>query len=187
VGALAGRVVLWHRFDVQISTPPPLNHHPPAHPPPQACNHPALLDPAAAAAAAPGGDARAPALSGKAAALAALLAAAAVRGGERVVVVSQSTAMLDVAGAICAGLGLATARLDGGTDVSKRQDLVNAFNRHGVGQVFLLSTAAGGAGLNLVGASRLVLYDSHWCALALHFLSCIPRRRSAARRPNLHE
>lgn len=29
-------------------------------------------------------------------------------------------------------------------------------------QVFLLSTTAGGAGLNLVGANRLVLLDSHW-------------------------
>ena len=29
-------------------------------------------------------------------------------------------------------------------------------------QVFLLSTRAGGAGLNLVGASRLVLVDSDW-------------------------
>lgn len=29
-------------------------------------------------------------------------------------------------------------------------------------QVFLLSTRAGGAGLNLVGANHLVLYDSDW-------------------------
>lgn len=28
--------------------------------------------------------------------------------------------------------------------------------------MFLLSTTAGGAGLNLVGANRLVLLDSHW-------------------------
>lgn len=33
---------------------------------------------------------------------------------------------------------------------------MNAFNSYGVGQVFLLSTTAGGAGLNLVGANRLV-------------------------------
>lgn len=29
-------------------------------------------------------------------------------------------------------------------------------------QVFLLSTRAGGAGLNLIGANTLVLYDSDW-------------------------
>ena len=29
-------------------------------------------------------------------------------------------------------------------------------------QVFLLSTRAGGAGLNLIGSSRLVLVDSDW-------------------------
>lgn len=32
----------------------------------------------------------------------------------------------------------------------------------GGGDVFLLSTRAGGAGLNLVGANHLVLYDSDW-------------------------
>ncbi|KAI7843688.1 hypothetical protein COHA_002588 [Chlorella ohadii] len=60
---------------------------------------------------------------------------------------------------LCDARGWSTARIDGGTDVSKRQDVVNAFNSYGV---FLLSTTAGGAGLNLVGANRLVLLDSHW-------------------------
>lgn len=82
---------------------------------------------------------------------------------ERCVIVSQSTATLDVVAGLCAALSLRCARLDGGTEVSKRQDVVEAFNSHGVGDVFLLSTAAGGAGLNLTGASRLVLFDSHWC------------------------
>ena len=38
-------------------------------------------------------------------------------------------------------------------------------------QVCLLSAQAGGAGLNLIGANRLVLLDSNWCAPArlLHF------------------
>jgi hypothetical protein len=40
--------------------------------------------------------------------------------------------------------------------------LVRRFNEGGAGSVFLLSTMAGGVGLNLVGANRLVLFDSSW-------------------------
>jgi len=39
---------------------------------------------------------------------------------------------------------------------------VKRFNAGGAGSVFLLSTLAGGVGLNLVGANRLVLFDSSW-------------------------
>lgn len=35
---------------------------------------------------------------------------------------------------LCDARGWATARIDGGTDVNKRQDVVNAFNSYGVGQ-----------------------------------------------------
>ena len=113
----------------------------------------------------PGAPTAAPAISdsGKLAALAVMLETIVSTLGERCVVVSQSTAMLDlIASAICAPAGYSTVRIDGSTDVSKRQDLVNAFNSFGVGQIFLLSTTAGGAGLNLTGANRLVLVDSHW-------------------------
>ncbi len=82
--------------------------------------------------------------------------------GERVVMVSQWTSMLSVLESAIKKRGFSTARLDGSTPVAKRQDIVNAFNNNGIGQVFLLSTQAGGVGLNLIGANRLILYDSHW-------------------------
>jgi hypothetical protein len=47
-------------------------------------------------------------------------------------------------------------RIDGGTSVDERQSIVDNFNSRGIGQVFLLSTRAGGAGLNLIGANHLV-------------------------------
>jgi DNA repair and recombination protein RAD54B len=64
-------------------------------------------------------------------------------------------------------------RLDGDTDASKRQALVDQFNRSDSKAcctplymtdivAFLLSSKSGGVGLNLVGASRLVLFDVDW-------------------------
>lgn len=47
--------------------------------------------------------------------------------------------------------------------VSKRQELVNIFNEPTAPEfVFLLSSKAGGCGLNLVGANHLVLFDPDW-------------------------
>lgn len=57
----------------------------------------------------------------------------------------------------------AVARIDGGTSVDERQGVVDRFNKFDAGcRLFLLSTRAGGAGLNLVGANHLVLFDSDW-------------------------
>lgn len=58
-------------------------------------------------------------------------------------------------------------KLDGGTSISKRQKLVKLFNDPAERQfVFLLSSKAGGCGLNLIGGNRLVLFDPDWRALA---------------------
>ena len=47
------------------------------------------------------------------------------------------------------------------------QDYVDQFNNplEMNKMVFLLSAQAGGVGLNLVGASQLVLLDPHWCVV----------------------
>ncbi|GLC51026.1 hypothetical protein PLESTB_000458000 [Pleodorina starrii] len=100
--------------------------------------------------------------AGKMRVLSVLLSGITARG-ERCVVVSTSTATLDLVGSlVCGAQGLTTVRIDGGTSVDGRQTVVDNFNKLGMGQVFLLSTRAGGAGLNLVGANHLVLYDSDW-------------------------
>jgi DNA repair and recombination protein RAD54 and RAD54-like protein len=45
-------------------------------------------------------------------------------------------------------------------NVNKRQKLVDRFNDpEGQEFVFLLSSKAGGCGLNLIGANRLILFD----------------------------
>ncbi|KAH8098204.1 hypothetical protein JL720_1136 [Aureococcus anophagefferens] len=82
---------------------------------------------------------------------------------ERAVLVSTSTVTLDACARECESRGWPAARLDGSTPAGERQGLVNAFNRpRSDAFVFLLSTRAGGCGLNLVGASRLLLLDPDW-------------------------
>ena len=83
-------------------------------------------------------------------------------GGERVVVVSGFSAALDAAAVVCRDLGLPADRLDGRVPPNARSGLVRDFNRGSGGRVMLLSCVAGGAGLNLVGASRLILFDTSW-------------------------
>lgn len=55
-------------------------------------------------------------------------------------------------------------RLDGSVEQASRQSLVDSFNRSNVDQsfIFLLSSKAGGCGLNLCRANRLVMVDGDW-------------------------
>jgi DNA repair and recombination RAD54-like protein len=51
-------------------------------------------------------------------------------------------------------------RLDGSMTITKRQKLVDQFNNpDGKEFIFLLSSKAGGCGINLIGANRLILFD----------------------------
>lgn len=48
--------------------------------------------------------------------------------------------------------------------IPKRQKLVDQFNNpEGKEFVFLLSSKAGGCGINLIGANRLILFDPGQC------------------------
>lgn len=83
---------------------------------------------------------------------------------EKIVLVSNYTSTLDLLGALLTSLSYPFLRLDGSTPSSKRQDLVDRFN-HSPAETcfaFLLSAKSGGVGLNLIGASRLVLFDADW-------------------------
>lgn len=81
----------------------------------------------------------------------------------RVVVVSNYTKTLDLLQDLCVHMGYTFCRLDGHTPTSQRQRLVDSFNSaYSQNFLFLLSSKAGGVGLNLVGASHLVLYDIDW-------------------------
>ncbi|XP_054286277.1 DNA repair and recombination protein RAD54B-like [Macrosteles quadrilineatus] len=85
------------------------------------------------------------------------------KNNEKIVLVSYFTQTLDLLQALCDQYGFQHCRLDGNTPSSRRVDIVNNFNsKHSQNRVFLLSAKAGGVGLNLVGASRLVLFDPDW-------------------------
>ncbi|KAL7750806.1 helicase [Sorochytrium milnesiophthora] len=101
--------------------------------------------------------------SGKIAFLRSLVNAVFATSDEKVVVVSNFTQTLDILSRFFKEQAIECYRLDGSTPSGKRQKLVDDFNKPtNAVRVFLLSSKAGGVGLNLVGASRLVLYDIDW-------------------------
>ena len=56
--------------------------------------------------------------------------------------------------------GYGFVRLDGSMAIKKRAKLVAAFNNPASEDfVFMLSSKAGGCGLNLIGANRLIMFD----------------------------
>lgn len=82
---------------------------------------------------------------------------------DKIVLISNYTQTLDMFDKLCRHRGYGSLRLDGTMNVTKRQKLVDKFNNpDGAEFVFLLSSKAGGCGLNLIGANRLVLFDPDW-------------------------
>ncbi|KAK2778186.1 DNA repair and recombination protein rad54 [Colletotrichum kahawae] len=82
---------------------------------------------------------------------------------DKIVLISNYTSTLDLFEKLCRSRAYGCLRLDGTMNVNKRQKLVDKFNNpEGEEFVFLLSSKAGGCGLNLIGANRLVLFDPDW-------------------------
>ena len=104
-----------------------------------------------------------PQWSGKMYVLTQLLALLRRTTDDRVVIVSNFTSALDVIGDICTSSKWPFLRLDGATSIKNRQKLVDQLSDKRVDNFcFLLSSRAGGCGLNLIGANRLVLFDPDW-------------------------
>lgn len=81
------------------------------------------------------------------------------KGGHRVLIFSQWTSMLDILEWTLDVIGVTYRRLDGSTQVTERQAIVDAFNNDTSIFACLLSTRAGGQGLNLTGADTVVIHD----------------------------
>ncbi|XP_037044060.1 DNA repair and recombination protein RAD54B-like [Bradysia coprophila] len=82
---------------------------------------------------------------------------------EKLVLISYHTKTLDILQGWLDHLDFTHCRLDGTTPSNARSAIVEDFNNPAKDLfVFLLSAKAGGVGLNLIGASRLVLFDNDW-------------------------
>ncbi|KAM3078460.1 hypothetical protein ACMFMG_006340 [Clarireedia jacksonii] len=78
--------------------------------------------------------------------------------GDKVLVFSQMISTLNFLQDLCMKQGRKFSRLDGKTAMNKRQGLTKKFNSNDK-DLFLISTTAGGLGLNLFGANRVVIFD----------------------------
>lgn len=83
--------------------------------------------------------------------------------GSRVLIFSQMTRMLDILEDYCMWRNYAYHRLDGSTKHSDRSVSIDEFNSEGSETfIFMLSTRAGGLGINLATADAVIIYDSDW-------------------------
>ena len=101
--------------------------------------------------------------SGKFAVVSRMLALLRSNTKDRVVIVSNFTQTLDLFTILCKEKRYPFLRLDGSISLSKREKMVKSFNDPKSDQfIFLLSSKAGGCGLNLIGGNRLILFDMSW-------------------------
>lgn len=85
------------------------------------------------------------------------------KNGSRVLIFSQMSRMLDILEDYCLFRDYYYCRIDGSTAHSDRIQAIDDYNKPGSEKfVFLLTTRAGGLGINLTTADTVVLYDSDW-------------------------
>ncbi|XP_066594162.1 chromatin-remodeling ATPase INO80 isoform X2 [Prorops nasuta] len=82
--------------------------------------------------------------------------------GHRVLIYSQMTKMIDLLEEYMYHRKHTFMRLDGSSKISDRRDMVADFQKRADIFVFLLSTRAGGLGINLTAADTVIFYDSDW-------------------------
>ena len=84
-----------------------------------------------------------------------------ISDGHRTLIFSQFVMVLDILGLVLSRENTKYFRLDGNTRVEERQVLIDEFCSEGnQTPVFLLSTKAGGAGINLAKANKVIIFDS---------------------------
>ncbi|KAL1585727.1 hypothetical protein WHR41_05027 [Cladosporium halotolerans] len=82
------------------------------------------------------------------------------KNGDRALVFSQFTTLMDILEAVLETMGVRYMRLDGSTRMDIRQDMIDKFSSEQDITVFMLSTKAGGAGINLAAANKVIIFDS---------------------------
>jgi SWI/SNF-related matrix-associated actin-dependent regulator 1 of chromatin subfamily A len=67
---------------------------------------------------------------------------------------------LDILEAVLETVNISFSRIDGAVSVAERQDLIDQYHQDESIQVFMLSTKAGGTGINLACANKVIIFDS---------------------------
>lgn len=84
-------------------------------------------------------------------------------GGHKVLIFSQFRIMLDILEDYLLLRGYYYSRIDGAITGRRRQEAIDRFSAPGGNQfVMLLSTRAGGVGINLTTADTVIIFDSDW-------------------------
>ena len=83
--------------------------------------------------------------------------------GHRVLLFTQMTKVLDILEDFLYMRQYSYCRIDGNTSYEDREAFIDAYNAENSEKfLFLLSTRAGGLGINLQTADVVILYDSDW-------------------------
>ena len=84
------------------------------------------------------------------------------QNGDKVLVFSHSVRLLRILQHLFTNTSYNVSYLDGSLTYEERQDIVDKFNSDSTQFVFLISTKAGGVGLNITSANKVVIVDPHW-------------------------
>eukprot|EP01083_Nonionella_stella_P125107 378268_1 len=84
------------------------------------------------------------------------------RQKHRCLIFCQTKQMLDIVELFVKSRSYTYCRLDGDTSIRIRQPMIEEFNRNDSVFCFLLTSRAGGLGVNLIGADRVLLVDPDW-------------------------
>lgn len=82
--------------------------------------------------------------------------------GDKVLVFSHSVRLLRILQHLFHNTSYTVSYLDGSLSYEDRQRAVDDFNTDPGQFVFLISTKAGGVGLNITSANKVVIFDPHW-------------------------
>ncbi|KAL4895907.1 SNF2 family N-terminal domain-containing protein [Aspergillus ambiguus] len=86
-----------------------------------------------------------------------------LKKGHKILIFSQFKTQLDILQDWATQLrSWNCCRIDGAISQSDRREQIKAFNTNPKFKIFLLSTRAGGQGINLMAADTVILYDSDW-------------------------
>lgn len=82
--------------------------------------------------------------------------------GHRVLIYFQMTRMMDLMEDYLVKSGYTYCRLDGSSRLNVRRDVVHNWQTSDEKFIFILSTRAGGLGINLTAADTVIFYDCDW-------------------------